>query len=102
MSTKRSRVNPNYKTKYRVGNWPATTQRLCNAATSTCGCRRTRSRTGTPSLADGDAAASSLDVYGTLAAGGIYTYTVKQRDDLVRALSGGESGARSGAARGAR
>jgi uncharacterized protein (DUF58 family) len=31
---------------------------------------------------------SSLDVYGTLAAGGIYTYTVKRSDDLPRALGG--------------
>ena len=31
---------------------------------------------------------SSLDVYGTLAAGGIYTYTVKRSDDLARALGG--------------
>ena len=30
---------------------------------------------------------SALDVYGTLAAGGVYTYTVKQSDDLGRALS---------------
>jgi uncharacterized protein (DUF58 family) len=35
---------------------------------------------------------SALDVYGTLAAGGIYTYTVKQRDDLGQALSiGGDA-----------
>ena len=32
---------------------------------------------------------SSLDVYGTLAAGGIYAYTVKHNDDLGRALSEG-------------
>jgi uncharacterized protein (DUF58 family) len=32
---------------------------------------------------------SALDVYGTLAAGGVYTYTVKQQDDLGRALSAG-------------
>ena len=32
---------------------------------------------------------SSLDVYGTLAAGGIYAYTVKHNDDLERALSEG-------------
>ena len=32
---------------------------------------------------------SSLDVYGTLAAGGIYAYTVKHDDDLGRALSEG-------------
>lgn len=31
---------------------------------------------------------SSLDVYGTLAAAGIYTYTVKRTDDLPRALGG--------------
>ncbi|MSP22561.1 MAG: DUF58 domain-containing protein [Dehalococcoidia bacterium] len=31
---------------------------------------------------------SSLDVYGTLAAAGIYTYTVKRSDDLPRALGG--------------
>jgi uncharacterized protein (DUF58 family) len=31
---------------------------------------------------------SSLDVYSTLAAGGIYTYTVKRDDDLSRALGG--------------
>ena len=30
---------------------------------------------------------SALDVYGTLAAGGVYTYTVKQSDDLGHALS---------------
>ncbi len=32
---------------------------------------------------------SPLDVYGTLAAGGIYSYTVKHHDDLSRALSEG-------------
>ena len=32
------------------------------------------------------APSSSLDVYGTLAAGGIYTYTVKRSDDLVSVL----------------
>ena len=32
---------------------------------------------------------SSLDVYGTLAAGGIYAYTVKHNDDVGRALSEG-------------
>ncbi len=32
-------------------------------------------------------APSAIDVYGTLAAGGVYTYTVKHRDDLNRALS---------------
>jgi uncharacterized protein (DUF58 family) len=31
---------------------------------------------------------SSLDVYGTLAAAGIYTYTVKKTDELTRALGG--------------
>lgn len=31
---------------------------------------------------------SSLDVYGTLAAAGLYTYTVKRTDDLPRALGG--------------
>ena len=34
-------------------------------------------------------APSSLDVYGTLAAGGVYTYTVRRRDDLARALGAG-------------
>jgi uncharacterized protein (DUF58 family) len=34
------------------------------------------------------ASRSSLDVYGTLAAGGVYTYTVKRSDDLARALGG--------------
>ena len=33
------------------------------------------------------AAASSLDVYGTLASGGVYSYTVKRQDDLVQVLS---------------
>lgn len=32
---------------------------------------------------------SPLDVYGTLAAGGVYAYTVKHHDDLTRALSEG-------------
>ena len=32
---------------------------------------------------------SPLDVYGTLAAGGVYAYTVKRHDDLSRALSEG-------------
>ncbi|MFA7248725.1 MAG: DUF58 domain-containing protein [Dehalococcoidia bacterium] len=32
---------------------------------------------------------SPLDVYGTLAAGGVYAYTVKHHDDLSRALSEG-------------
>ena len=34
-------------------------------------------------------AVSPLDVYGTLAAGGVYAYTVKHHDDLTRALSEG-------------
>ena len=38
------------------------------------------------------AASSSLDVYGTLASGGVYTYTVKRRDDLVQVLSSGGVG----------
>ena len=43
------------------------------------------------------AAPSALDVYGTLAAGGVYTYTVKHREDLGRALSAGaEAAARAG------
>ena len=33
------------------------------------------------------ATASSLDVYGTLASGGVYSYTVKRQDDLVQVLS---------------
>ncbi len=33
------------------------------------------------------AASSSLDVYGTLASGGVYSYTVKRQDDLVQVLS---------------
>ena len=46
---------------------------------------------------DADGAGSSLDVYGTLAAGGVFTYTVKRSDDLVRALStGGEAAVRAG------
>ena len=37
---------------------------------------------------------SSLEVYGTLAAGGVFAYTVKRTDDLVRVLgAGGEAGA---------
>ena len=44
------------------------------------------------------AAPSALDVYGTLAAGGVYTYTVKHSEDLGRALSGGaEAAMRDGA-----
>lgn len=35
------------------------------------------------------ATSSSLDVYGTLAAGGIYTYTVKSSDDLGNVLAAG-------------
>ena len=47
---------------------------------------------------------SSLDVYGTLTAGGVYTYTVKLNDDLVHVLSAGAqepsgSGAASGVPR---
>ena len=45
--------------------------------------------------------AGSLDVYGTLAAGGVYAYTVKRGDDLAHALSGaagGGGGARAHAA----
>jgi uncharacterized protein (DUF58 family) len=38
-------------------------------------------------------AASALDVYGTLAAGGVHTYTVKQQDDLGRALTAGAEAA---------
>lgn len=34
-------------------------------------------------------APSSLDVFGTLAAGGVYTYTVRHSDDLMRALGAG-------------
>jgi len=30
---------------------------------------------------------SSLDVYGTLTAGGVFTYTVKRQDDLVQVLA---------------
>ena len=39
------------------------------------------------------ASSSSLDVYGSLAAGGVYTYTVKRRDDLVHVLSAGAEAA---------
>ena len=43
-------------------------------------------------------APSALDVYGTLAAGGVYTYTVKQQEDLGRALSANaEAAMREGA-----
>ena len=35
------------------------------------------------------ASSSSLETYGTLTAGGIYTYTVKRNDDLLRALAVG-------------
>jgi uncharacterized protein (DUF58 family) len=35
------------------------------------------------------ASSSSLDVYGTLTAGGVYTYTVKRTDDLMRVLGVG-------------
>jgi len=38
-------------------------------------------------------APSALDVYGTLAAGGVYTYTVKHQDDLGRALGAGAEAA---------
>ena len=34
-------------------------------------------------------APSPLDVYGTLASGGVYTFTVKQRDDIGQVLSAG-------------
>ena len=34
-------------------------------------------------------APSSLDVFGTLAAGGVYTYTVRRSDDLTHALGAG-------------
>src|SRR5690606_2294077 len=34
-------------------------------------------------------APSPLDVYGTLASGGVYTFTVKQADDIGRVLSAG-------------
>ncbi|MDA0269720.1 MAG: DUF58 domain-containing protein [Chloroflexi bacterium] len=44
-------------------------------------------------------APSSIDVYGTLAAGGVYTYTVKYRDDLGRVLSAGADHERDDAAR---
>ena len=36
---------------------------------------------------------SSLDVYGTLAAGGVYTYTVKRSDDFARVLGAGSEAA---------
>ena len=42
------------------------------------------------------ATTSSLDVYGTLASGGVYTYTVKRRDDLVQVLSAGAEAAERG------
>ena len=42
------------------------------------------------------AATSSLDVYGTLASGGVYTYTVKRQDDLVQVLSSVGAGDRGG------
>ena len=38
---------------------------------------------------------TSLDVYGTLAAGGVYTYTIKRTDDLVRVLGAGTEAAAS-------
>ena len=37
-------------------------------------------------------ARGTLDAYGTLMAGGIYTYTVKREDDLGRVLSSGIEG----------
>ena len=39
---------------------------------------------------------SSLDVYGTLAAGGIYTYTVKRSDDLSLVLGSGSDSQAAG------
>ena len=42
------------------------------------------------------AATSSLDVYGTLASGGVHTYTVKRQDDLVQVLSAGAEAAERG------
>jgi len=47
------------------------------------------------------AATSSLETYGTLTAGGIYTYTVKRTDDLMRALAAGFGGAEADRAAGA-
>ena len=43
-----------------------------------------------------DAPTSSLDVYGTLAAGGIYTYTVKRSDDLTLVLGAGSESQAAG------
>ena len=42
------------------------------------------------------ATTSSLDVYGTLASSGVYTYTVKRQDDLVQVLSSVGVGDRGG------
>ena len=48
------------------------------------------------------ASTSSLDTYGTLAAGGIYTYTVKRADDFARVLgAGSEAAAAAGSGAGA-
>ena len=42
----------------------------------------------------------ALDVYGTLAAGGVFTYTVKRTDDLTQVLAlGGVAGASEGVSR---
>ena len=42
-------------------------------------------------------APSALDIYGTLAAGGVYTYTIKCSDDIGRVLAAGSEVAAGGA-----
>lgn len=45
------------------------------------------------------ASTSTLDVYGTLTAGGVYTYTVKRDDDIGRVLAAGSEGVPAAALR---
>ena len=62
------------------GAWPLTLMSLASRGVKVAAVLLEAETWGAPS--------SSLDVYGTLTAGGVYTYTVKRTDDLRRALAG--------------
>jgi len=62
------------------GAWPLTLMSLASRGVKVAAVLLEAETWGAPG--------SSLDVYGTLTAGGVYTYTVKRADDLERALAG--------------
>ena len=63
------------------GEWPLTLMSLAGRGVKVAAVLLEAETWGAPT--------SSLDAYGTLAAGGIYTYTVKRSDDFVRVLGAG-------------